>query len=83
MIFKKYYHKFIDIIHSYSRTQALTDSPCHYGLIDEDHWNQPSFINETYAAEQRQKLEDMHVVPYADSVPYRNMCRYGYVNYKN
>ncbi|TIA87449.1 hypothetical protein E3P99_03175 [Wallemia hederae] len=59
-----------------ARTQALSDSPCHYGLIPEEDWKQPSFINETKAADAREKLENMHKVPYADSVPYRNMCRF-------
>ncbi|TIB81130.1 hypothetical protein E3Q22_01358 [Wallemia mellicola] len=58
------------------RTQALSDSPCHYGLIPEDHWNQPSFINETKASEARDALESLGKVPYANSVPYRNMCRF-------
>ena len=62
--------------HCHRRTQALSDSPCHYGLIPEEDWNQPSFINETKAADAREKLENMHKVPYADSVPYRNMCRF-------
>lgn len=60
----------------HSHTQALASSHCHYGTIPSDHWNQPSFINETLAAENRHNMEKLGVVPYANSVPYRNMCRF-------
>ncbi|TIA90908.1 hypothetical protein E3P89_02156 [Wallemia ichthyophaga] len=59
-----------------AHTQALASSHCHYGTIPSDHWNQPSFINETLAAENRHNMEKLGVVPYANSVPYRNMCRF-------
>ncbi|ODN76704.1 hypothetical protein L202_05338 [Cryptococcus amylolentus CBS 6039] len=56
-------------------TQALTKAKCHYGKVDAEDWNQPSWIDEEKAAAARQKLVEAKVI-YGDSVPYRNMCRF-------
>ncbi|TYJ59211.1 hypothetical protein B9479_000200 [Cryptococcus floricola] len=56
-------------------TQALTKAKCHYGKVDAEDWNQPSWIDEEKATAARQKLVEAKVI-YGDSVPYRNMCRF-------
>ena len=39
----------------------------HFGLIPEEHWNQPSWIDETKAEEERKKMEEENVI-YGGSV---------------
>lgn len=56
-------------------TSRMTDSPVEYGLIPRDHWNQPPWINETRAAETRERMKQENVL-YGWSISYRNMCRY-------
>lgn len=56
-------------------TSALTKAETYYGKVDEQMWGYPSFINQTFAAEQRQAMAQLGV-PYADSESYRHMCRY-------
>lgn len=46
-----------------------------FGLIPGEHWGYPDWVNQTYAAEQRQRLVEEDVV-YADSQSYRHMCRF-------
>ncbi|KAF8350696.1 glycosyltransferase family 15 protein [Amanita rubescens] len=58
-----------------TRVSALTDARVEFGLILPEHWNQPSWINETKATEERNNMV-AHNVIYGGSVPYRNMCRY-------
>ncbi|CAE6405064.1 unnamed protein product [Rhizoctonia solani] len=56
-------------------TSLLTNANVSYGLIESSHWNQPDWIDEAKATAGRQWLHDKNVI-YADSVPYRNMCRF-------
>ncbi|WVQ74575.1 hypothetical protein IAR50_004176 [Cryptococcus sp. DSM 104548] len=56
-------------------TQSLTKAKCHYGKVDAEDWNQPSWIDEEKATAAREKLVEAKVI-YGDSVPYRNMCRF-------
>lgn len=64
---------FDDVFKQY--TQALTNSKCHYGLIEHDEWFQPDWIDEQKATEAREEMIRKKVI-YGHSVPYRNMCRY-------
>ncbi|KAI9260232.1 nucleotide-diphospho-sugar transferase [Sporodiniella umbellata] len=57
-------------------TSALTAAKKKYGKLDSQMWGYPSFINQTYAAECRQKMVDLQSVPYAESESYRHMCRF-------
>ncbi|KAH9018225.1 glycosyltransferase family 15 protein [Lactarius deliciosus] len=57
------------------RVSILTSGPVYFEKIPDKYWYQPKWINETYAQEERRKMEDDGVI-YGDSVSYRNMCRY-------
>ncbi|KAF8228856.1 glycosyltransferase family 15 protein [Tricholoma matsutake] len=57
------------------RVAVLTDAPIQFGLIPVDHWIQPLWINETKASAARESMAKTGVI-YADSVSYRNMCRF-------
>ncbi|KZS88860.1 glycosyltransferase family 15 protein [Sistotremastrum niveocremeum HHB9708] len=57
------------------RTRAATNSKVSYATIPHDDWHQPVSIDEERAAIGRQKLIDDDII-YAESVPYRNMCRF-------
>lgn len=35
-------------------TQRLTNAKCHYGVIENDHWNQPDWIDEDKATAARE-----------------------------
>jgi alpha 1,2-mannosyltransferase len=56
-------------------TEAASSGTTHYGLIPHDHWFQPSWVNETLASENRNKMKAEGVL-YGDLVSYRNMCRF-------
>lgn len=61
------------------RIQSITQSEVKFGVIPPKDWYQPGWINETLAQmgrEELAKLTDPMPVPYADSVSYRNMCRF-------
>ncbi|KIL56814.1 glycosyltransferase family 15 protein [Amanita muscaria Koide BX008] len=58
-----------------SLVSQLTDVPVQFGVIPPDHWDQPSWINESRASAAREELVAQNV-PYADRVSYRNMCRF-------
>ncbi|KAK2459868.1 hypothetical protein APHAL10511_008068 [Amanita phalloides] len=53
----------------------LASSPVEFGLIPPEHWNQPSWINETRASAARNELVAKDIA-YGGSVSYRNMCRF-------
>jgi hypothetical protein len=57
------------------RVQIITSSPVHFGLIPAWQWYQPDWIDEKRAEQNRRQLQRQRII-YADSVPYRNMCRY-------
>lgn len=50
-----------------------------FGLIKSEEWFQPAWINESKVEEGKQWLKGLPEpwpIPYAESTPYRNMCRY-------
>jgi len=57
------------------RVTELTDAKVQFGLIPNDHWVQPAWIDESKATAARQKMIENNVI-YGGSVPYRNMCRF-------
>ncbi|KAG8954612.1 alpha 1,2-mannosyltransferase 2.4.1 [Tulasnella sp. 424] len=56
-------------------TSEVISTTSEYGVIPHDHWHQPEWIDEARATAARQKLEAQDIM-YAESVPYRNMCRF-------
>ncbi|KAI9263350.1 nucleotide-diphospho-sugar transferase [Phascolomyces articulosus] len=56
-------------------TKNLSKAEMVYGKLDEQMWGYPSFIDQSVAAESRQKMAESKV-PYADSESYRHMCRF-------
>ena len=58
-----------------TRVRRVTNASVEFGVIEHDHWFQPDWVNETLAAENRRRMA-IGGVPYADSVAYRNMCRF-------
>jgi len=57
------------------RVSNIISGPVHFGQIPEEHWYQPSWINETKAEEERKKMAEEGVI-YGGSLSYRNMCRF-------
>ncbi|TFK42570.1 nucleotide-diphospho-sugar transferase [Crucibulum laeve] len=57
------------------RVRVLTDAPVSFGLIPNQSWYQPDWIDEEKAKEGREKMMAQGII-YAGSVPYRNMCRF-------
>ena len=56
-------------------TTALVSGKTHYGLIPEEHWSFPSFIDQDKAQKVREDMAQRKII-YGDSVSYRHMCRY-------
>ncbi|EDO14645.1 hypothetical protein Kpol_299p5 [Vanderwaltozyma polyspora DSM 70294] len=56
-------------------TSALTSGNTKYGLIPSDQWSVPSWIDRDKMREGMKFLVKEEVL-YADSIPYRHMCRY-------
>ncbi|GAA5969993.1 hypothetical protein JCM11641_000222 [Rhodosporidiobolus odoratus] len=54
---------------------SMTRSEVFFETIPKEQWSYPDFINQTYAAEERQKMVDEHVI-YGGSESYRHMCRF-------
>lgn len=56
-------------------TSMMTNAQVNYGLVPQEHWSYPDFIDQEYAAQCRENLaaED---IPYGASESYRHMCRY-------
>jgi len=57
------------------RASAQTNGSVTFGLVPADHWVQPSWIDEDRARLGREMMAN-ESIPYADSVSYRNMCRF-------
>ncbi|KAH9971818.1 glycosyl transferase [Lactifluus volemus] len=57
------------------RVSIIASGTVYFGKIPDEHWYQPSWINETKAQEERQKMEQEGVI-YGGSLSYRNMCRF-------
>lgn len=56
------------------KTSDLTKAPTYYGKIESDMWGYPDHINQTYAAECRQSLQNRKII-YGGNESYRHMCR--------
>ncbi|KAI9728149.1 MAG: alpha 1,2-mannosyltransferase 2.4.1 [Chrysothrix sp. TS-e1954] len=56
-------------------TTALVSGNTRYGLIPEDHWSFPEWIDQDKAAEVRKDMAERKII-YGDSISYRHMCRY-------
>lgn len=59
----------------YIVSQNVVQGKLSFGQIPREHWGYPSWVNQTYASEQRARLVEEDVV-YADSESYRHMCRF-------
>ncbi|KAJ3968763.1 glycosyltransferase family 15 protein [Lentinula raphanica] len=57
------------------RVSVLVRSKIEFGLIPEEHWSQPDWIDEENAAKARKQMIATNV-KYGGSVSYRNMCRF-------
>lgn len=53
--------------------RAATKSKVEFGLVPKEHWEVPSWINQTMFHE---KMEELSGMPYGRSESYRKMCRY-------
>ncbi|KAH9056276.1 glycolipid 2-alpha-mannosyltransferase-domain-containing protein, partial [Lactarius vividus] len=49
------------------RVSILASGPVYFGKIPDEHWYQPKWINETYAQEERHKMQQDGAI-YGDSV---------------
>ncbi|KAJ2296141.1 alpha-1,2-mannosyltransferase ktr1, partial [Coemansia sp. RSA 2705] len=57
------------------KIQEVVSGECQFGLIPEEHWSYPDFINQTRAAEVRKDMKERKVI-YGGHESYRHMCRY-------
>ncbi|KAI7903889.1 nucleotide-diphospho-sugar transferase [Cokeromyces recurvatus] len=77
----KYHYPYIflndqDFTPIFIRTvSSITNARVLFGKLNETMWGYPEFINQTYAAECRQKMAEQNI-PYATSESYRHMCRF-------
>ncbi|GAA5999332.1 glycosyltransferase family 15 protein [Rhodotorula paludigena] len=55
--------------------KKMTRSEVFFATIPKEHWGYPDWVNQTYAAEERQKMVDEKVI-YGGSESYRHMCRF-------
>ncbi|KAJ1913771.1 alpha-1,2-mannosyltransferase ktr1 [Mycoemilia scoparia] len=55
--------------------EVAPDSEIEYGLIPNEHWSYPPWIDQEKARQQRQIMKQKKVI-YGDSEPYRHMCRF-------
>lgn len=46
-----------------------------YGLVPQEHWLEPAWIDQERAAESRKKMKEAKVI-YGGNEAYRRMCRY-------
>ncbi|KAL4402033.1 alpha-1,2-mannosyltransferase [Malassezia pachydermatis] len=53
----------------------MTRSPVHFGLVPQEHWSYPSWIDQDKAASQRKKMHEANII-YGGSESYRHMCRF-------
>lgn len=56
-------------------TSSLISGTAKYGVIPEEHWSYPDWIDLEKAREGREYLEDIGVI-YAGNEAYRHMCRF-------
>ncbi|KAK4100789.1 glycosyltransferase family 15 protein [Parathielavia hyrcaniae] len=56
-------------------TTSLCSGKTHYGLIPEEHWSFPEWIDKDKAAKVREDMKERKII-YGDSISYRHMCRF-------
>ncbi|MCJ1365209.1 alpha 1,2-mannosyltransferase 2.4.1 [Acarospora aff. strigata] len=56
-------------------TTSLISGKTHYGVIPEEHWSFPSFIDQDKARKVREDMAERKII-YGDSISYRHMCRF-------
>ncbi|KOS22846.1 Glycolipid 2-alpha-mannosyltransferase 1 [Escovopsis weberi] len=56
-------------------TTSLVSGKTHYGLIPEEHWSFPEWIDQDKARKVREDMAAREVI-YGDSISYRHMCRF-------
>ena len=56
-------------------TTNMVSGTTRYGLIPEEHWSYPEWIDQDKAADVRKDMAEKKII-YGDSVSYRHMCRY-------
>lgn len=56
-------------------TTSLVSGKTHYGLIPEEHWSFPEWIDTDKAAKVREDMKQRQII-YGDSISYRHMCRF-------
>lgn len=56
-------------------TANLVSGNTHYGLIANEHWSFPEWIDQDKAAKVREDMKERKII-YGDSVSYRHMCRF-------
>ena len=57
------------------RISAEINGSVEFGLIPQEHWYQPDWIDEDRARASRDKMVADNII-YGGSVSYRNMCRF-------
>ncbi|KAB8342696.1 hypothetical protein FH972_022296 [Carpinus fangiana] len=56
-------------------TTNLISGTTKYGLIGEEHWSFPEWIDQQKAADVREDMKNREII-YGDSISYRHMCRF-------
>ncbi|KAG5753259.1 hypothetical protein H9Q69_004838 [Fusarium xylarioides] len=56
-------------------TTSLCSGKTHYGLIPEEHWSFPEWIDQEKARKVREDMHERKII-YGDSISYRHMCRF-------
>ncbi|PKY03757.1 putative alpha-1,2-mannosyltransferase [Aspergillus campestris IBT 28561] len=56
-------------------TTALVSGTTYYGLIPQEHWSYPEWIDQEKAKKVREDMGQKKII-YGDSESYRHMCRY-------
>ncbi|KAF4126905.1 alpha 1,2-mannosyltransferase [Geosmithia morbida] len=56
-------------------TSSLVSGTAHYGLIPDEHWSYPEWIDQDKAKRVREDMKAREII-YGDSVSYRHMCRF-------
>ncbi|KAK4032989.1 nucleotide-diphospho-sugar transferase [Parachaetomium inaequale] len=56
-------------------TTSLVSGKTHYGLIPQEHWSFPEWIDQDKAAKVREDMKERKII-YGDSISYRHMCRF-------
>ena len=56
-------------------TSSLVSGQTHYGVIPEEHWSYPEWIDQEKAKKVREDMKERKII-YGDSVSYRHMCRF-------